>query len=508
MKVLFVTPEAQPLVKTGGLADVCGSLPAALADLGCDVRLALPAYPQTVARAGELVEVARLAVPCAPAPVRLLEGRLGAVPLYLVDAPGLLDRPGHPYLDAAGHDQADNALRFATFARAAVAVALDQAGLGWAPDMVHCHDWQTGLVPALLFGEPRRPATSFTVHNLAYQGLFPAETLGALGLPEGLWTMHGMEFHGQLSFIKGGLAYADWVTTVSPTYAREIQTPELGCGLDGLLRHRRRRLVGILNGADYGVWDPTDDDCLRETFGPGELSGKAACKADLQERLGLPADPDAPLLAFCGRLVEQKGVDVLLAALPRVLRLGAQVVVVGQGERRFGAALESAAAECERLAVHVGYTEALAHRVLAGADLFLMPSQFEPCGLTQLYALRYGAVPVVRGTGGLADTVVDTDLESLLAGTATGFAFDEPTPAALARAVEHGLECRRWSAVWDKLVHTAMTREFGWARSARAYLDLYRSAPGRARLLAPRALPADRRSYGKRRASARSAGAA
>lgn len=489
MKILYVTAEAHPLMKTGGLGDVCGSLPEALRQLGHDVRLILPAYPQAVERAEDLRLLSEVDVPGAGTPVRLLEGVLPGttVPVYLVDSPLHFARPGHPYVDAEGRDWTDNAQRFALFARVAVLAALDQAELGWRPELVHCHDWHTGLVPALLAGEPGRPATVFTIHNLAYQGLFPAATFGSLGLPGQLWSMHGLEFWGQLSFIKGGLVYADWVTAVSPTYAREILTPEHGCGLDGVLRHREERLVGILNGSD-GCWDPRQDPLLAAPYAVENVRPKRANKLALQERFGLSSAPDLPLFAFVGRLVEQKGVDLVLEAISALAHRPLRLLVIGTGERRFAQRLQAIGeAYPGRVATHVGYDEPLAHAAFAGADAFLMPSRFEPCGLTQLYALRYGTVPVVRSTGGLVDTVVDVTPETLAAGTATGFHFQAASAAGLVGAVDRALALWEDRAAWRAVQRTGMVQDFSWDRSAQAYEELYSTIfPGTWRVL-PRA---------------------
>lgn len=424
MKILLATSEAHPLIKTGGLADVCGSLAHALKRLRQDVRLILPAYPAAVAHAGALETVAELDVPGAPQSVRLLQGRLpdSEIIVYLVDSPTHFDRPGGPYSRPDGHDWPDNAQRFAVFSRAVTAVALHRAGLTWQPEVVHCHDWQTGLVPALLAQEIRRPASVFTIHNLAYQGLFSWETFQALDIPPALWSMHAMEFYGRFSFIKGGLVFADWITTVSPNYAREILTPEFGCGLEGLLQYRADRLVGILNGADYDIWNPADDPLIEQPYGPGTQRLKAVNKSALRRHFGLPQDTDAPLFAHIGRLVEQKGIDLLLEALPELMRARAHLIVLGSGECRFEEALRAAAAaHRDRIAVSIGYSEELAHRIEAGADIFLMPSRFEPCGLNQIYSQRYGTVPIVRRTGGLTDTVVDTTEKTIQNKTATGF---------------------------------------------------------------------------------------
>jgi len=480
MKILFAASEAHPIVKTGGLGDVAASLPAALKKLRHDVRLILPAYRQTLERGKDLRLVALLHdVPGYPAPVRLLQGRLpdSEVPLFLVDAPALFDRTGGPYLSVSGNDWPDNAERFAVFCRAVVEIAQNRAGLAWRPDVVHCNDWQTGLIPALLALELAPPATVFTIHNLAYRGLFPAETFLKLDLPKELWTDQGLEFHKGLAFIKGGLAFADWLTTVSPTYAREIRTHEYGWWLEGLLEHRADRLLGILNGADYDTWDPLNDPLIEANYGPKDLGGKAKNKAALQRRFGLAEDPDVPLIGQVGRLVDQKGIDLLVHALPQLLQHPLQIVILGTGEQWYEDALIQAAADHPgQIAVHIGYDEQLAHLVEAGADIFVMPSRFEPCGLNQIYSLRYGTVPIVRRTGGLADTVVDATEENLAAGEATGFVFDTPAAPALAAAVERALTLYGDREQWRRLLLAGMRQDFSWKRSAKQYLALYEQA--------------------------------
>lgn len=479
MKVLFVASEARPLLTTGGLGEVCGSLPRALRAAGLDVRLLLPAYRDVVARAGRLKPVSQLLFPGLATPVTLLEGALPGtrVRLWLLDHPPAFDRPGNPYLNTYGHPWHDNAARFALFARGACALALGRAGLRWRPDVVHAHDWQTGLVPALLAQEPRRPATVFTVHNLSYQGLFPYDTFAALNLPPALWTPDALEFHGQLSFIKGGLACADRITTVSPTYAREIQTPEFGCGLEGLLRHRAKRLHGILNGIDDAGWNPARDAFLVRPYSARRLGGKQANKHALQQELGLAPAADVPLIGMVGRLVPQKGIDLALGALAQLSSSSWQMAVLGSGAREYEQALQlEAARRPGGVAVRLGYDEALSHRIMAGADLFLLPSRFEPCGLGQLYALRYGTVPVVRRVGGLADTVVDATPANLKSGRATGFTFEAAEPGALAATLNRALLRYRDTKQWHKLAAAGMRQDFSWRRRAREYLQLYRQA--------------------------------
>lgn len=476
-KVLFVTSEAHPLMKTGGLGDVCGSLPGALRARGLDVRLLLPGYRDSVAAAGPLRRVAEWTLPPMTSPVALLEGRLPGtrVPVWLIDFPPAYDRPGNPYQSSLGHDWHDNATRFALLGKVAAALALGEVPrLRWRPDILHCHDWQSGLAPALLAGASERPATMFTIHNLAYQGLFPFETFQTLGLPKSLWSMDGLEFHGQMSFIKGGIAFADRVTTVSPNYAREIQTPEFGHGLDGLLRHRAAVLRGILNGIDHREWNPARDPHLMESYSAGRLAGKATAKAALQADVGLPAEPGVLLAGMVSRLVTQKGLDLLLEALPALLELPLQLVVRGTGEARFEQALQDLARRHpDRLAVRIGYDEVHAHRLIAGVDLFLMPSRFEPCGLTQLYSLRYGTVPLVHRVGGLADTVVDAGDASLASGSATGIVFEAANSAALLHAVTRALGLYRDKRRWRQLVRTGMKQDFSWQHSAADYHRLY-----------------------------------
>jgi len=478
-RVLFASSEAHPLIKTGGLGDVSGTLPAVLQTLGDDVRLVLPAYRSVLQRLPALQAVAQLRLPGAVQPVRILEGRLPdtEVTVWLVDSPAHFDRDGGPYLDPAGDDWPDNAARFALFARAVVELAQDRAGLDWGAEVVHCNDWQTGLVPALLAHEPSRPGTVFTIHNLAYQGVFSWDTFVALALPSDLWRMEAMEFYGSFSFIKGGLAFADWITTVSPTYAEEIRSAEYGYGLEGLLNYRADRLRGILNGVDYRTWDPAHDPLIPYCYSPARTQGKKKDKAALQRQFNLTESPDIPLLGLVGRLVEQKGVDLVLAALPQLLNQPLQVAIVGTGAPQFEQGLRDLADQYPgRFGVLIGYDERSAHLVEAGSDLFLMPSRFEPCGLNQIFSLRYGTVPVVRRTGGLADTVVHADKQALAEGRATGILFQDATVAALTEAVTTALQLYARPRVWRKLMLTAMAQDYSWERSAAQYRVLYQQA--------------------------------
>jgi starch synthase len=397
---------------------------------------------------------------------------------YLVDQPGFYDRPGNPYAGPDGRDWPDNHRRFGLFGWIAAELARG-ADPGWSPHILDLHDWHGGLAPAYLAARP--PAadhvpTVFTIHNLAYQGLFSSALFPELALPPGFFSIDGVEFNGLVSFIKAGLFYADRLTTVSPTYAREIQTPDFGCGLDGLLRTRSDALTGILNGVDPRFWDPRHDPILPRSYGVEDAaSGKPITKAALQRRLGLDDRRDASLFGVVSRLTPQKGLDLLLACLPELATDGSQLALLGSGdsdlEHGFSVA---AAAHNGRIAVEIGYDEALSHLIIAGADIILVPSRFEPCGLTQLYALRYGTLPLVRRVGGLADTVVDATAVSVADGTADGFTFDGDSPPALMAAVQRANALFREQAIWLRMMRQAMTRDFSWAAAARQYAAVYR----------------------------------
>ncbi|MEA3220944.1 glycogen synthase GlgA [Immundisolibacter sp.] len=474
-RVLLAASEAYPLIKTGGLGDVVGALPAALRAVGVDARLVLPAYPAALAAVPTARAIARSAL--YGTPLTLLQAELPIdggrpLPVYLIQATAF-ERSGNPYQDVTGQDWPDNPARFALFCRGAAALALGHLAPDWRADVVHAHDWQAGLLPALLSLEPKRPRTVFTVHNLAYQGLVAGADADTLGLPADWWSPDALEFYGQLALIKGGLAFADRITTVSPRYAQEIQTAEFGCGLDGLLRYRSAVLVGILNGIDTELWNPATDPALAARYDAHSLERKAIDKAALQTELGLAAEPDALLLGMVSRLVEQKGVDLLLAVLGS-LPAGVQVAVLGSGQAEYEAALTAAASQHPgQIAFKAGYDEGLAHRIQAGADAYVMPSRFEPCGLTQLYALRYGTVPIVRAVGGLADTVVDATAANLAAGRATGIVFEPASSAALAQAIQRALDLYRAGAPWRQMQLTGMAQDHSWQRAAERYLTLY-----------------------------------
>jgi len=479
VKVLHVAAEVFPLVKTGGLADVVAALPVALAAQGADVRLLLPGLPAVL----DAVQGARTVVDigtCFGAlSVRLLLARMpgSRLPVYVVDAPYLYRRGGGPYQDSQGEEWPDNLQRFALLGWVAAHLAADDADPRWVPDIVHAHDWHAAMTCAYIAEHPPTQAgTVFTVHNLAFQGLFPMHDWPTLGLARRLMSPAGLEFHGQLSFMKAGLLFADRITTVSPTYAREIATHEFGCGLDGVIRGRGAVVSGVLNGIDDEVWNPATDLSIAERYDAERLAGKASCRLALQRELALDADDGALLLTVVSRLTAQKGLDLVLAALPELLHAGVQLAVQGTGEPALEAAFRMAMqAHPGRVHVHIGYDEARAHRLVAGADAIAVPSRFEPCGLTQLYGLRYGTLPVVRRVGGLADTVTDATPAAVAEGLATGFTFDAATPAAFASAVKRAVEARRDTVAWRALMATAMSLPLSWQGPARAYLDLYAS---------------------------------
>jgi starch synthase len=481
MDITYVTTELSPFVKVGGLADVSAALPKALRTFGHSVTIVMPRFP-ALEEHGLLL--ARRLTPLRftlgerAFEATVLDGRLASqVDLVVVDAPGLFDRPG--VYGERGEDYPDNALRFAALSRAAAELVRQRVASGRATDVVHCNDWATALVPTYLRGlaseVPALAATRtvLTVHNVVYQGVFPREVLPTLGLGWEVFTVDGIEFYGGINLLKQGVLTADAVTTVSPTYAREIQTPERGAKLDGVLRGRGEALVGITNGVDYAVWNPATDPAIASRFDAEDFGNKARCKGALQRELGLPLDAAAPLVACVGRLVEQKGADLVAAAIPKLLRAtDAQVVVAGDGDRALAAALEGAVAKSQGRAVFArAASEALVHRVFAGADLVVVPSRYEPCGLVQMYAQRYGALPVAHATGGLCDTIVDCDAKL---DTGTGFLFDEPAVDALVGAVERAIAARSLPR-WPGLVRRVMRLDRGWDRPGRRYEQLYRS---------------------------------
>jgi starch synthase len=489
LRVLYVTSECAPWIKTGGLADVSAALPPALEACGVDVRILMPLYASVRPQLTHAAVRAQLPANGPRPAASLVEAPLpSGTPAWLLDAAELYERDGGPYVDATGRDWPDNARRFAALARTAADIARGVDGLDWVPDVVHAHDWQAGLAPAYVHFDGTRAATMTTIHNLAFQGIFPADTLRMVGLPPESWSIDGVEYYGQLSFLKAGLYYADAITTVSPTYAEEIRREPLGMGLQGLLAARRDALTGILNGIDTATWDPARDAALPRAFDASHPQGKATSKRALQARAGLPQEADVPLLAMVSRLTEQKGVDLVLALAEQLRQTPLQLVVLGTGDRLFEEALlELAEAQPLRVSVRIGFDEAYAHLIEGGADIFLMPSRFEPCGMNQMYSQRYGTIPVVHGTGGLRDSVIDCAPETLADKSASGFVFDTPTLPAFAEAVQRALTAYADRRLWRALQKNGMARDFSWAASARKYADLYGSLAARE---APRPDPA------------------
>ena len=474
MRVLHVAAEVFPWVKTGGLADVLGALPQALTLAGADVRLLLPGYPALLDALQQQRVVAQLGPLLGAARVTLRFGSLAGsgVAAYVIDAPLLFARAGNPYLAPDGQEWPDNLQRFALLGWVGAHLASGELDKDWTPQVLNAHDWHAGVACAYLAAQPAATTRSvLTVHNLAYQGLFDAGDFSLLGLPMRFMASNGLEFHGQMSCMKAGLVYADRVSTVSPTYAREMALAEFGCGLDGLVRARGNDVSGILNGVDRSVWDPRTDGAIAARYSPATLDAKALCKTALQSAMGLPTDARAPLFAAVSRLTSQKGLDLVLSALPELLAHGAQLALLGSGEAALERSLLAAAAQYpRRVAVRVGYDEVLAHQMVAGADAMLVPSRFEPCGLTQLYALRYGTVPVVRRVGGLADTVRALEQGDV----ATGVVFGPATGSAMAEAITRTVALFRQPDAWRALAVRGMREDFSWAKAASAYMALYR----------------------------------
>ncbi|MCL6482169.1 MAG: glycogen synthase GlgA [Firmicutes bacterium] len=475
MRILFISPEGLPFSKTGGLADVVEGLPKALVELGHEVAVVLPRYRST--------RVAKVLVPSLTIPMGLAlrfpaiaDGTVvNGVRYFFVDDPEYFDR--EQLYGVGGVDYPDNAERFAEFSRAAVEVAKHV----WPADLLHCHDWQAALVPVLLktvyASDPafRHVPTILTVHNLGYHGLFPREVLARVGLPETLFHIEALEFFGKVNYLKGGLLFADWITTVSRRYAEEIQTPEYGHGLDGVIRRRADRLVGILNGVDYSAWNPETDEFIVAHYSAKDLSGKRECKRDLLAEFKLPAENlNRPVLGIVSRFVDQKGFDLIAEVADALMEEDLCIAALGTGEVRYELLFRELAARFPaRFAARIAYDNVLAHKIEAGADMFLMPSRYEPSGLNQLYSLKYGTVPIVRATGGLDDTIEPFDPRT---GRGTGFKFREYEGRALLAAVREALRCFRDQKAWRRLMLNGMTQDFSWKTSAADYLRLYQQA--------------------------------
>ena len=480
MRILFVSAEAVPFAKTGGLADVAGAVPNSLRAMGHDVALIMPYFRHARERAAGIVEDPGigLLVPLddTPAEGRLLRTTMpdSDVPVWFIDQPDFYDRP-HLY-GTPEDDYPDNAERFIFYSLAVLAAT---RALGWAPDVYHCNDWQSALIPAALkcahAEDPfyRGSRTLLTIHNLAYQGTFPARAFRLTGLDAAHFNWRELEFFGKLNLLKGGLVFADLLSTVSARYAKEIQTEEFGCGLGGILAERADNLFGIINGIDYGVWDPAVDPLIPAHYGPDDLAGKALCKRALQRYCGLPERP-VPLLGMISRLDEQKGLDLLAEIFDELMALDLQFVLLGTGHEELHILFEKLAAQHpEKFSANLTFDNRLAHQIEAGCDMYLMPSRYEPCGLNQLYSLKYGAVPIVRKTGGLADTITNCTPTSLAKETANGFSFESYRPRALLAAVKRALKLFAARGAWRRLMLAGMRQDWSWAQSARAYLGLY-----------------------------------
>lgn len=473
MKVMHVCTEFFPLLKTGGLADVSGALPLAQQQSDIDVRLLMPGFPALLAGVTDIQTIAECHTFAGP--VTLLLAKYQTLPIYLIDAPDLFQREGGPYNDKNSIDFADNYLRFAVFGWIACQLAkgLDPE---WQPDIVHAHDWHAGLACAYLAADNYPAKCLFTIHNLAYQGVFPADCLQQLQLPDEFFSVQGLEFYGQISYLKAGIFYAHHVTTVSPTYANEITQEEYGCGLDGLLRDRlaQGRLSGILNAIDENVWDPAIDMLLQFNYSEQKLAGKQKNKIHLQNELGLIPEAKTLLFAAVSRLTSQKGLDLLLQTLPRIPETDSQFILLGNGDADLERDFQALADQYpDRIKVILGYNENLSHRIMAAADVIMVPSRFEPCGLTQLYALKYGALPLVRATGGLVDTVDDCSLENIADGSASGFVFQNSHPDDLDRAIRRAFALWQRPKTWREIQRNNMRQNRSWLAPAADYSALY-----------------------------------
>lgn len=474
MKILHICSEMYPLVKTGGLADVMGALPYAQQAQGNDVRVLLPYYPQVAEKVGETAEIASFDTFAGWVTLRI--ANLNGLGIYLIDAPHLFQRWGNPYHDEHYNDYIDNYKRFAllSYLGASIASGFDQ---WWGKaDILHSHDWQGGLACAYLkaWGSPVKSV--FTIHNIAYSGRFQAHHLAELGLPWHFFNVEGLEFYGEMSYLKAGLYYADHVTTVSPTYAREITEPIAGGGMHGLLQRRQwdGSLSGVLNGVDENVWNPESDPFIVANYKPSYMQGKAKNKAELQRAFGLPENKEALLMVMVTRLTEQKGADFLLACVDRLMQHNVQLVVLGSGSPDLEYALNEAHHRYpHQIGVKIGYDEALSHQMIAAGDVILVPSRFEPCGLTQLYGLKYGTLPLVRQTGGLADTVIDSSKENIENRTATGFVFQYPDSEGFWDACQRAISLWQKPKLWSNVRQNALSQDFGWARAADTYQHIY-----------------------------------
>lgn len=478
MRILFVTSEVFPLIKTGGLADVSGSLPAALQKLGVDVRILIPGYTAVLNKLTNLQEIASLEKLPVIHNATLMMGTIAdtQVKVMVIKSASLYEREGGPYSDVNGQEWLDNPLRFGILSKIAAILSSAETPIqDWKPDIVHCNDWQTGLTPACMKLNNTQAKSVISLHNMAFQGCYPPNWITSLELPSTNFTVEGFEYHGQLSFLKAGIFYADAITTVSPSYAKEIQTPEFGFGLEGLLNKRSNELKGILNGIDTDEWNPETDPHLVKTYSAAKLVDKKKVKIALQQRLGLQIDENAPLLGVVSRLTHQKGLDMLVPIMQQLVEAGCQLALLGSGESTLEIAFRLLANNNpNKVSVTVGYNEPLSHQIMAGCDMFIMPSRFEPCGLNQFYGLAYGTPPIVNATGGLADSVIDTNIISFKNKTANGFVMSEASPASLLHCINQALNVFNNDAkAWQQIQKNGMSQNLSWDKSALEYLAVY-----------------------------------
>ncbi|MCC2644383.1 MAG: glgA [Burkholderiales bacterium] len=480
MKILHVCSELYPLLKTGGLADVTGSLPQALTKLGADARVIVPGFPAFLNGVISKKLISKIPDKFSATDINLYYGHIpnSEVGIYIIDAKNLYDRPGNPYQDDKGVAYPDNHRRFALLGYLAflLATGIDDC---WKPQVIHGHDWHSGLACAYLRAHEfctgfKLAGSIFTIHNLAYQGIFPQSIFTELELPDEFYDINGLEFYAQVSFLKAGLFFADKITTVSPTYAIEIQGEEQGCGFNGLLSNRKYDLRGILNGVDKNVWNPETDKIISQNYSNKAIAGKLFCKTTLQEQLGLAIRNDAPLFVVVSRLTEQKGLHLILSELPTIMKLGGQFVLLGSGDE----VLENAFKDLAKLhpksvSVKIGYDENYAHQIIASGDVILVPSRFEPCGLTQLYGMLYGTLPLVHKVGGLADTVIDCTLENLADNSATGFVFEKFNIESFNAALRRAFALYDKKANWKSVQKHAMRQDFSWVNTSQQFMLLY-----------------------------------
>ncbi len=480
LRVLFITPEIFPLCKTGGLADVSAALPAALRALDVDIRVLIPGYPQVLSGLHNIRKISDFSDLQQFPSASLLSAELPdstalSVPIFVIDCPVLYQREGGPYMNTAGHAWPDNALRFGLLSKIGAILASDASPLAWHPHIAQCNDWQSGLTPAYLHFHPgQKAATLMSIHNLAFQGIFPSGSIAQLGLPASSFTINGVEYYDSMSFLKAGLYYAKQISTVSPTYAKEIQTETLGFGMQGLLVTRRKNITGIINGIDTHEWNPAVDSHIARNYTHRSLSAKATNKRALQQEMGLIIDPVIPLFGAVSRISHQKGYDLLLQVIPTLAKMSAQLVILGNGDAKLENQLTALAKIYPgKITVRIGFNEALSHLLEAGADCFMMPSRFEPCGLNQMYSQRYGTPPLVHATGGLMDTVVDCTPATLADGSASGFLFHGMTADNFIRSIARVVTAYHDKTTWLRLQKNGMLKDFSWHTSAASYHEVY-----------------------------------